>query len=277
MGLFGSIGKALGGAVRGARKGISAIGNVASKAAPLAGMVPGLGTVAGGLLGLGGGLVSGQGIGGSLKRGLVGAAGAGLGSALSGGAGLPGIAKRIGGALRLGGGGGQTPFGSGTDAGNVDASNVGGMQSGFGNLTSDQVLAMRRAGIVPGQGGGQSGGGGGGGILGGIGRFLTQGGGGGQGGGGMSPLGMLLTGGAGAASMIGAGKEREKEADFQNQMLDLQRNRMDMANQEFQRGAPAREAAQSRLISAVNRQPSGIFATSRQRGKQAGFIGGENG
>jgi len=68
MGLFKKIGKAL-------KKGVKAVGKVASKAAPLIAMVPGVGTLGGAALGAGGALLSGSNVGTALKRGALGAAG----------------------------------------------------------------------------------------------------------------------------------------------------------------------------------------------------------
>ncbi len=81
MGLFGTIGK-----------GLSKIGGLASKAAPLVGLIPGFGTVAGGVLGAGGALLSGENIGTALKRGALGAGGA---FGLSKIGGLAGIGKLL--------------------------------------------------------------------------------------------------------------------------------------------------------------------------------------
>lgn len=61
------------------------IGSVLHKAAPFAGMIPGVGTVAGGLLGAAGGALDGGGWKGALKGGAMGASG--------------GLIKKVGGAI----------------------------------------------------------------------------------------------------------------------------------------------------------------------------------
>lgn len=69
-------------------KGLKGIGHLAEKAAPYVGLIPGVGTVAGGLIGAAGGLAAGDGLGGALKYGVQGAAGGmaggGLRSAVTG-------------------------------------------------------------------------------------------------------------------------------------------------------------------------------------------------
>lgn len=68
------------------------IGSVLHKAAPFAGMIPGVGTLAGGVIGAAGGALDGGGWKGALKGGAMGASG--------------GLARKVGGALasKMGGG-----------------------------------------------------------------------------------------------------------------------------------------------------------------------------
>lgn len=65
--------------------GLHAVGGLAEKAAPFVGMIPGIGTLAGGAIGGLGALAHGDGIGGALKYGAEGAAG-GIGGGLLKGA-----------------------------------------------------------------------------------------------------------------------------------------------------------------------------------------------
>lgn len=65
-------------------KGIKGLGHIAEKAAPYVGLIPGVGTVAGGVIGAAGGLAAGDGLKGALKYGLTGAAGGFGGAALRG-------------------------------------------------------------------------------------------------------------------------------------------------------------------------------------------------
>lgn len=65
--------------------GLHAVGGLAEKAAPFVGMIPGIGTLAGGAIGGLGALAHGDGLGGALKYGAEGAAG-GLGGGLLKGA-----------------------------------------------------------------------------------------------------------------------------------------------------------------------------------------------
>lgn len=65
--------------------GLHAVGGLAEKAAPFVGMIPGIGTLAGGAIGGLGALAHGDGLGGALKYGAMGAAG-GIGGGLLKGA-----------------------------------------------------------------------------------------------------------------------------------------------------------------------------------------------
>lgn len=71
---------------------LSKVGGVISKAAPIAGLIPGIGIPLAAGLGAGGALLSGEGLGTALKRGAIGAAG-GFGLSKLGGIG------KVGGAL----------------------------------------------------------------------------------------------------------------------------------------------------------------------------------
>lgn len=73
------------------KKGIKKLGKLASKAAPILGMVPGVGTLAAAGLGGLGALAAGKGLKGALKSGLMGAAGGLAGQALGGMGGLKGL------------------------------------------------------------------------------------------------------------------------------------------------------------------------------------------
>jgi hypothetical protein len=79
MSFLGSIGNAIKG-------GVKDIGGLAEKAAPFAGMIPGVGTLAGGALGGLGALAHGDGFGGALKYGAEGALSGYGGGLLRGGA-----------------------------------------------------------------------------------------------------------------------------------------------------------------------------------------------
>lgn len=66
MGFFGKIGHAIG-------HGVHELGGLAEKAAPYVGMIPGVGTIAGGAIGGLGALAHGEGLKGALKYGAEGA------------------------------------------------------------------------------------------------------------------------------------------------------------------------------------------------------------
>lgn len=161
MGLFKKIGKAL-------KKGVKAVGKVASKAAPLIAMVPGVGTLGGAALGAGGALLSGSNVGTALKRGALGAAGGIGGNLLRGrnlltGAGK--VAGLVGKATQ-----GNTPFGSagkilsgttsagpsllsrvGRAAGSVGRGAlgaVGDVAGGVGRFALDNPLLLAQGGLA---------------------------------------------------------------------------------------------------------------------------------
>jgi hypothetical protein len=100
--------------------GIKGIGHLAEKAAPYVGMIPGVGTLAGGVIGGLGGLAAGDGLGGALKYGAEGAAGGlaggGVRSALSG------FASRAMGGGSPAPGGGVPNAGGGPAGGSYDPS-----------------------------------------------------------------------------------------------------------------------------------------------------------
>lgn len=86
--------------------GLKKVGHVAEKAAPFVGLIPGVGTLAGGAIGGLGALAAGDGLKGALKYGAEGALSGYGGSKLLGGKGILGIGgglKKIGGAIGLGG------------------------------------------------------------------------------------------------------------------------------------------------------------------------------
>lgn len=72
----------LGGIVHGIGSAVKGVGHLAEKAAPYVGMIPGVGTIAGGAIGGLGGLAAGDGLSGAVKYGLEGAAGGYGGAAL---------------------------------------------------------------------------------------------------------------------------------------------------------------------------------------------------
>lgn len=84
-------------------KGIKGLGHLAEKAAPYVGLIPGVGTVAGGLIGAAGGLAAGDGLSGAVKYGLTGAAG-GYGGAALRSLGTGAKIAAVGGSLLHGGG-----------------------------------------------------------------------------------------------------------------------------------------------------------------------------
>lgn len=103
MSFFGKIGKAI-------KKGVHDVGGLAEKAAPFVGMIPGIGTLAGGAIGGLGALAHGDGLGGALKYGAAGAASG------FGGSKLMGLASKAGGALTAPGSVGSTLLGAGKTA-----------------------------------------------------------------------------------------------------------------------------------------------------------------
>lgn len=82
MGLLKKIGKA-----------VKKVAKVASKAAPVVGLIPGVGTLGAAALGAGGALIGGEGVGTALGRGALGAAGGLAGNALRGARGTSGALK----------------------------------------------------------------------------------------------------------------------------------------------------------------------------------------
>lgn len=179
---FGFLKKIGGGIVKGLKGGAKFIGGAAKKAAPIVGLIPGVGTVAGGLIGAGGSLLSDVGsgrrisLGQALKSGATGALSGLAGAKLLGGKGLPGLLSRAKGFL---GGGGAPRTDTGVSPSVVDEA---------GNV-------IRAAG-----GGGVGTAGGGGGILGRIKDFITS-----------NPARAASLGIAGAGLISGA--RREGEAD----------------------------------------------------------------
>lgn len=77
--------------------GLHAIGGLAEKAAPFVGMIPGVGTIAGGAIGGLGALAHGDGLSGALKYGAEGAAGGFGGGLLKGATGGGGVMSTLGG------------------------------------------------------------------------------------------------------------------------------------------------------------------------------------
>jgi len=161
---------------KGAGKVLGGVGDVVSKAAPLAGLIPGVGTLAGGIIGGAGGLLGnlnnknvslGSVFGNTLKGGLGGAAGGLANKALLGGKGIGGLV----GLLKGGGGGvGGAPVqqqndmyaslvGSGMDPQQAarlahSTAQGGGIQQGLGSLFSNPAtlakLGIAGAGLLSG-------------------------------------------------------------------------------------------------------------------------------
>lgn len=141
MSFLGSIGGAI-------KHGVQGLGHLAEKAAPIVGLIPGVGTLAGAAIGGLGGLAAGDGLGGALKYGLQGAASGFGGGLLDNAGGISGIASHIPGAQSLesilgsvGGGAagsvGNTSLGlgaAGTGVGGVADAAAGSSGGGFGGL-----------------------------------------------------------------------------------------------------------------------------------------------
>lgn len=119
MSFFGKIGKAI-------KKGVHDVGGLAEKAAPFVGMIPGIGTLAGGAIGGLGALAHGDGLGGALKYGAAGAASG------FGGSKLLGLASKAGGALTAPGspGSGVLSTIAGGAKGAIDAAGSHGISIG---------------------------------------------------------------------------------------------------------------------------------------------------
>lgn len=112
MSIFSKIGKV-------ASKVGKVAGNVLTKAAPIVGLIPGVGTVAGGLLGAGGSVLAGHNLATTLKTGATGAL-SGFGASK-----LLGLASKAGGALTAPGSIGSTVASAGKSA--IDAAGSHGI------------------------------------------------------------------------------------------------------------------------------------------------------
>jgi hypothetical protein len=106
------------------------VGTVAQKAAPFAGLIPGVGPLAGLALGAGGSVLAGHNMASHLKSGAAGAASGLAGSKLLGGKGIGGIAAL------LKGGGAPAAAGSGATAA-AGAGGGGGMLGSIGSLVAE--------------------------------------------------------------------------------------------------------------------------------------------
>lgn len=110
------------------------VGTVAQKAAPFAGLIPGVGPLAGLALGAGGSVLAGHNLATTLKSGAMGAASGLAGSKLLGGKGIGGLLSRAQGAI---GSGGAAAGAEGAAAGG------GGIPSSIGGL----IAAAQKRGI----------------------------------------------------------------------------------------------------------------------------------
>lgn len=126
------------------KKGVGALGDVAKFAAPIAGMIPGIGTIGGAALGaLGTGASEfGHGqkfnLGDIIKHGAMGAAGGLAGKAFSGAGGAGGIGGKLG-SLFGGGGGLGSLLGGGGGSGQGGGFNLGKLgQLGLAGLDTAQ-------------------------------------------------------------------------------------------------------------------------------------------
>jgi hypothetical protein len=127
--IFKKIGKAI-------KKGVHDVGGFAEKAAPYVGMIPGVGTIAGGAIGGLGALAHGDGLSGALKYGAMGAASG------FGGSKLLGLAKGAAGSLTAPGAAGT----AGGDAGGSAIQNLVASAAKRGLSISD-LLKMGASGV----------------------------------------------------------------------------------------------------------------------------------
>jgi hypothetical protein len=217
-------------AVKGIGKGI---GSVAKTVAPVAGLIPGVGTLAGAALGAGGNLLSGGSFEDILKGGLGGATGG-----LSGGlGGLSGI---------LGGGGGQ-PQQQGQGLGSLQDILLGG---GAGILGSILGGGGSIGDILKGGGIGAAGGLLGGDKLGGAESAALS--------------------GLAALMLQEQAKQREAlEADL-NARRGLLTDQLGAAQENFASLAPVREAGMGALTGFLGGNTQGIFNTPQQAGDISG-------
>lgn len=128
---------------------VHGIGHLAEKAAPIVGLIPGVGTLAGGVIGGLGGLAAGDGLGGALKYGLEGAA-SGFGGGLLKGAG--GGAQSIA-SLAGGGAGGAIPDAALSVAGPAIIGGPAEAAAGGGLSGALSGLAGKAGGFLTGNGG----------------------------------------------------------------------------------------------------------------------------
>jgi hypothetical protein len=176
MGIFGTIGnlaKGLGKAVtapgrlalKGVQQipGVKQVGRLASDLAPIAGFIPGLGTLAGGIAGAGGAALAGDSLGDVLKKGALGAGGAALGGLVSGGSlgnlsGIGGLLQKTfttpeGGLdlekiISLGGGAAQL-IGQNKQRGENQAFQQGVFDANTGALRGSEEIAGQSAALNP--------------------------------------------------------------------------------------------------------------------------------
>ncbi len=195
------------------KKASRAIGNVAQKAAPYAGLIPGVGTLAGAALGAGGSALSGDSRNTILSSGIKGGVGGYLGGQVGG---LPGI---IGGMTGAGGGLANIGLGGLNNIANV------GLSGGLGAVGGGSLLQ-----------GGYGGPAGQGGLLGG-GGFGSN-----------ALLGSLLNAGAGLYGANQADNAADAQQDAARDALGLQR---DIYNQQRADQEPFRQAGltgQNRML-----------------------------
>lgn len=122
---------------RGAQNVVRRGAQVVSRAAPVVGLIPGVGTLAAGALGAGGALLGGENIGTALQRGALGAAGGLAGGVLRGAGGVGGVLGGAGRAIgSVGGSVGGALGAAGRAIGGVGGAltGAGGTGGGLGSL-----------------------------------------------------------------------------------------------------------------------------------------------
>lgn len=140
MSFLGSIGHGL-------KKIGHAVGGVAEKAAPFVGLIPGVGTLAGGAIGGLGALAHGDGLGGALKYGALGATSGLANSKLLGGGGLKAIGSKLGIGGHSGGGYDINNPADNIFAGSASGGGGGGLLSSLGGIGSGLLGGLKKVGI----------------------------------------------------------------------------------------------------------------------------------
>lgn len=206
-------------------QGLKKVGGVAKKIAPVVGLIPGVGTVAGAAIGGLGSLASGDSLGEALKSAAIGGLSGYGGSTLLGGKGILGIGsglKKVGGALGIGGG----PKLSGSPGDLIGMASPGG-----------GVPGISPAGL----------GGGGGGILGSLGGIL---------GGGLKKIGGVD--GLLGAGALGYGAYQQKQAG------DMREKALKLLSDDYASRAPLRKAGLSGMLNETPPDLSATFSPAMQ-------------